>query len=436
MTNSALARTPLSASETSKAIDASISGNDRDLLLSVISKSSIRGKLADTAHPVVVVLYDAKANRFISNRVGIGAAFEALDPIPGTGNLYRSRNGHEFAGPGIQPRPGAMQSEATSSKSRGIRDYYPIVDRGTGPYRRLYSQPNSFETGTPDAQTLNEVTDVTLPPCGSSQYAANTRDAGYIYLGGWGSFGFSVDAGVYHTLRVNGSDAYQQFMSINGHFLQTNEDIIGQSQLGFRSWPCGQGIAMQFETGTYTQDGYTVTVLLGVNQHYIGYVDNGATMRAWGWTPVCTGCVLKRMTSISQSPENLTDGSKFGPVLWQVATINCDVGSLGCTQQMNWSGAQAGFPEPYNGSRWNYPEIGGCMEYPQWNPSGSPGAYPQDCNGTPGAGGPYAVQVSWQDNADETDRIVLTSNVPPAPTPAPTRAPQGGGGGCGKNNCL
>ncbi|MBV8299990.1 MAG: hypothetical protein JO083_10655 [Candidatus Eremiobacteraeota bacterium] len=418
----------LSASEVSRAIDPSITGPDRDQLLGVIANSAIRKELSNSARRVVVVLYDPKERRFLSNRVGIAEKFEALDPLPGTNNLYESRNGHEIVGPGPSTRPAPSSGPgtiSTSGRARTTLDYYPVLDNTSGPYRRIYTSPNRFETGTTWASNLGENATAQLPPCGSARYAAGTRDAGYVYMGGWGSFGASVDAGVYHMLPVNGQDVYQEFMNINGHFLQTYEDIE-QHTTGFPTFNCGTVVSLNFTTGS-SADGTTLTILLGVNGIYIGYLDNLNTLSSFGWSQVCQGCVLKRMTSIAQPSQDLKNGDKFGPVLWNSATVICDVGSQGCTLQANATGAAEGFSEPYNASPWKVPIIGGCMEWPQWSATGYPPPYPSDCSGSP-SGAP--IQVNFSDTANEIDTIAL-----PSPTPAPSGSPRSPTG-CGKNTCL
>lgn len=419
--------TTLSATETNRAIDPSIVGSDRDVLLSVIAQSPLRAKIADGSHPVVLVLYDAKEKRFISNRSGMAEHFESLDPVGGTQNLYRSRSGRSFAGPGPDPRPTGSQS-TTVAGVRTTRDYFPILDRHSGPYRRLYTSANHFETGTFPSSAMAENSFVTMPPCGSARYKAGTRDAGYVYFGGWGSLGNSVDAGLQHVLPVSGQDSYQMFISLNQFFIQPADDIFHNNT--FPHIACGATVTLHFETST-TSDGYLALILTSQN-FAIGYKDSLRQLSPWGWSAVCTGCVLKRMVSIAQAPEDLTSGSAFGPVKWQASNVICDIGSQGCTVPGNELAASEGFTEPINGSPWAYPVIGGCMEYPQWNPTGVPPPFPTDCSGTPNNGQPYAVQVNWQDAANETDQITLPSAPNPTPTPA-VRTPQDG---CGKNNCL
>jgi hypothetical protein len=424
-------RTILSAAETRQAIDPAITGHDRDVLLSLIAQSPLRTRLGDAAHPVVLVLYDAKGKRFISNRVGVAENFEALGPVDGTPNVYRSRSGRSFVGPRPEARPFAPGT-APASNSRSKQDYLVTLDRNSGPYRRVYTSPNHFESGYFPSNTFAENAYITTPPCGSAHYKTGTRDAGYAYFGGWGNLGYSVDAGLQHTLPVSGRDEYQMFMSLNGQYLNSAQDMFHNNP--FPHIACGTQVAMHFGT-VLDSNGYLALELL-VGSYAMAYEDSTGILGSYEWTPVCTGCVLKRMVSIAQVPEDLTNGSSFGPVTWQWSNVICDVGSQGCTVQGNMAGGPS---EPYNASPWSYPVIGGCMEYPQWNSTGVPPPFPTDCSGTPNNGHPNAVQVNWQDAANETVQINLptTATPPPAPTPTPlpTRSPQGGGG-CGKNNCL
>jgi hypothetical protein len=338
-----------------------------------------------------------------------------------------------FAGPPVQAKPFGT-GDAPASSARGTRDYFPTLDRNSGPYRRLYTSPNHFESGTFPSNTFAENTFVTTPPCGSAHYKPGTRDAGDIYFGGWGSIGYSVDAGLQHTLPVSGADQYQMFISLSGQYLNSASDFYHNNP--FPHIPCGTQTTMHF--GVFQDSNGYLMLELTASNYAMAYEDTLNSLGPWGWTPVCTGCVLKRMTSIAQAPEDLSDGSSFGPVTWQSSNVICDVGSQGCTVQGNQVAASQGFPEPYNASPWSYPVIGGCMEYPQWNPTGAPPPYPSDCSGQPNNGQTYAVRVNWQDAANETDQITLpTTATPtpvPTPTPLPTRSPQGGG--CGKNNCL
>ncbi len=413
----------LTTGEAQNAMDPQISGDERAMILSYVSSSTsnhIRQELADPSHRVNIAIYDSKTGRFYTNRANLHGRVHAYRPIDGTSNLYKDDRSRQFIAPAQTLRSNQFQQDQLAAGGqRYTREYQVALDHGTGPYRRLETSPNDFNTNVNAPLSSNSI--LALPPCGSQHYAVGSRDAGSIFVGGWGTSagGFPIDAGVEHTLPVSGSDNYQMFMNINGTYLTVSTDTDPNNGT-FPHFNCGSTVTLFY---SIAQDGYGYTTLnLEVNGNYIAYRDSSFEAASNGYNIPCDGCILKKVTSIAQMPEGLLDGSSFGPVTWQLSTISCDQGSSGCNYSYN---NFPNYPSPATNSTWEPAEMayGGCMEYPQWEDTGYPPPYPDDCNSTPG-GSYQAVQVNFQSTSAESVTIALPQGpVAPGPAPIPTATP-------------
>jgi hypothetical protein len=177
---------------------------------------------------------------------------------------------------------------------------------------------------------------------------------------------------------------------------------------------------MSFYISTYNGVSDDINFVLQTDgsfgEYIAAYADTKAYSNGWDAQNHCPYCIYKRMTSIGQSTENLSDGASFGPVTWSNAAIDCS-GGAGCDETPNLSGM-------FVNSNWISPILAGCMEWPQWEATGqNPGL--GDCHSQSNT----AVQVSWTDTADEIDFISLSNppkilSITPTPTPAPTPTPE------------
>src|SRR5665213_2974340 len=157
---------------------------------------------------VYITYYNSRSGQFYVNRPEIRGALTAYKTVNGT--LYRNSEGHTITVPIQQNRP-----TLNDSGSRQLRDVVISgVDHGSGPYRRVYTWANHWV-----AEGQFEITSILHIPCNAGKYARPSGEAGYAYLGGWGSTGWPIDAGVFDARPQTGQDQYQMFVNNNGTFL-------------------------------------------------------------------------------------------------------------------------------------------------------------------------------------------------------------------------
>lgn len=317
-------------------IDSTITGQWRNLITAVM-----RELPADRRANVVYFLPDG---RILSNHVALAAASRTYRIENGT---YSDMSGHVYAVPRNDPMP--PQSSRLPVPLYGTP---PTNSGGTGAFRRVYSQPNF---GTEDA-TFNAA-------CNASHMSST--DTPYIYGGGWGNFGYAVDAGFQY-----GSDGRLT------SFVKTQSS--GQMNLGPYQLECGYPTTFYFTPLSNTQGylstiGTTTTGMSGYGDTLVFSLDpNG------GWSQRCSGCVLKRMVSIAQKSENLSDQSNFAVA--------------GNSPLINWTASTVGYVTSCNGSD--------CYGYTyQWTSyQGGYQSYPND---------PSRVIANVRDAGHETDGIIL-----------------------------
>ncbi len=202
-------------------------------------------------------------------------------------------------------------------------NFIPPTYPGTGPYRRVFS--NS------DYSYMSAM--VYLP--GGSSISLQGSDTPYVYTGGWGAGtgpshpGAAVDAGFQYSPTFND---WSLFLNVAGG---------GSASDSGPRFKAGQAVELQFEvvqSGTATAldviangidiDGDSVQRELTVTNDP-GWVAGGAN-------------TLKRMTSIAQDTQNLSDGSVINGVHWYDAMIGQSAATA-----VPWLAAETGGYESY-----------------------------------------------------------------------------------------
>jgi hypothetical protein len=213
---------------------------------------------------------------------------------------------------------------------------------------------------------------VYLPGASQITIASGTSDTPYVYTGGWGSLtgNGAVDAGfqyspTYHNWALFESGAgYSQTGPTNGDRFQANETV----SLSFAVVASGTaGIVDLIVTASGYDAGNSSNGYVGNGQYITENVTLAVSTANQGWSVGSNNQnTLKRMTSIGQKPENLTDGSSITGVVWSDVVLGQTA-----SDAKAWSG-------------------GGSQSYP----------------GTPGV-----VTVNYVDGADQTDNINLSPNA-------------------------
>ncbi len=237
-------------------------------------------------------------------------------------------------------------------------DYIPPVFPGTGPYQRVYSSTGYSYMAA----------NVYLP--GSSQIRMVGNDTAFVYAGGWGNSNGAgaVDAGFQYSKTFNNWALFASGAG-NSQTGPTNGDRFSASETVSLSFAVVASGTLGFVNLVVTATG------LDGGNFSNGYTGNGQIINEsvtllvntanQGWSVGSLNQnTLKRMTSIGQSPQNLTDGSYINGVVWS----NVILGQT-THDAVAWTG-------------------GGSQSYP----------------GTPGV-----VTVNYVDAANETDSISLVS---------------------------
>lgn len=192
---------------------------------------------------------------------------------------------------------------------------------GTGPYLRVWS---SSPASAMSAQ-------VYLPSVasGAIAYAAGTKDDAFVYSGGWGNNGEAVDAGFEHE---TGSDTWGVFIKYQAnpeYFGIDQPRLSGNQTVSFAFWVPADGTLHIEATGqavtvlgTVKDLGPNNVVALGVKTIVV------ELSNADGFTADGVDMILKRMTSIGQKPESLTNSSKIENVAWSNVQLGTDPTNL------------------------------------------------------------------------------------------------------------
>jgi hypothetical protein len=185
---------------------------------------------------------------------------------------------------------------------------------GTGPYRRIWSDsPMSAAQAT-----------VYLPSLAKGDIVSANGDTAFIYLGGWGSAGQALDAGLMHN---PGTDTWSLFIKYQG----LAENLGGTPQVRLKP---DQTVTVTFsipDDGSVKVEtsGQAVQVVDAANQTDLGVQSLAVQQNGLsGFPSDGTDVILKRMTSIAQNHENFQSGSKISGVAWTNVQCGTDPGSL------------------------------------------------------------------------------------------------------------
>jgi hypothetical protein len=216
----------------------------------------------------------------------------------------------------------------------GTLVWNPGVNPDTGPYYRVYSPiPNDANVpGFSYAEaivTLQTSTQIILNP--------DSNSTAFVYLGGWGgkSTGGAADAGFMYN-RVK-----QDWSPFIAYRTPTGTKFLASS--------------VRYKAGTKAKLCFSVPQDNTLSLHWEGTpVDNNSptsgslevkTFSGYGWRADGRGCVLKRVTSLGQKPEDLDSGETHAGVVWQEIKIGTNA-----TNAQVWDDAALG------GGRQSYPE--------------------------------------------------------------------------------
>jgi hypothetical protein len=199
--------------------------------------------------------------------------------------------------------------------------YTPSTYAGTGPYRRVYGVTEySFMSAS-----------VYLPSVPAISLTGS--DTPYIYTGGWGTNGdTAVDAGFQYSPTYND---WSLFLSVSG-----GQDLSSN----LPRFEAGQTVFLQF--GATPTTGNTATLQINATGINIDGTSVEQTLTETGVADWGAGSdTLKRMTSIAQNVQNLSDGSFIDGVDWSNSTIG-----LSASTEVPWLAAETGGYQSYTTS--------------------------------------------------------------------------------------
>ncbi len=351
---------------------------DRDDIVRMVARATPRlaAAIARSSYDkLYIVDVDMGSGRVYSNHAVAKSLFAKRRRVAGK-NLYFDEMGRLFAGPPADPKP------LSGSNLHGV---FPKIvvnpNPGTGPYRRVYSTNASGIWGDYALVSL---------PCNAQHVFG--QDRGYIYQGGWSNGGSAVDSGLVYSIN----NYYSPFISVDGtEYTGGSLSVLfdtGPNPYSNLTWPCGTNVYIYFDVAdnhgiisfsniTSTTDWTCGTDCNGNLNGIIAWETFPNGLR--DWNDVCAGCVVKRVTSIGQSPESLSNGEWFGPVFWTNAEVGLYPGI---------------YLTPFDQS------LGGCENYPAW--TSSPG--PTDgCTSSPSNS---SIGVGYANADSETDFITANGN--------------------------
>jgi hypothetical protein len=222
-----------------------------------------------------------------------------------------------------------------SNNNAGVWVWDPGVNPDTGPYYRVYS-PIPKDADAPGFSyaeatvTLQDSAHITLNP--------DSKSTAFIYLGGWGgkTTGGAADAGfMYNRVKKDWSPFIAYRTPKGTKFLASTLRYKAgtQAKISF-SVPKDNALSLRWE-GVPTDKANVTSGTIEVNM-WSGY----------GWRADGRGCVLKRVTSIAQDPENLESGETHTDAGWQDMRIGTSADDA-----VAWT-------EEQTGGRQSYPEDG------------------------------------------------------------------------------
>lgn len=200
---------------------------------------------------------------------------------------------------------------------------YQSENVNSGPYRRVFSN-----TGYSRLRG-----NLSLPAKNNGVYMSSLNDKAYAYTGAVDSGGKGIDIGLAYNYE-SGDQAHQESW---GMFMAGSSNVTMPSNKNFQG---GQTVYIDFYTWAtnavalyaegYNRAGYFVgsTLTAELGSSYKFYADG-------------TGMKVKRITSIAQSPQNLTSGSEINYVGWN----NIEIGQrYNPAVSQNW-GLFYGYPK-------------------------------------------------------------------------------------------
>lgn len=308
-------------------IDASVTAHGRQVLMSIMQKLD----LEDRENIISVDLN----NRVYTNRPELlqNLHFAPMEKD----NSYVSSNGEVIAIPRLTNRPNAAGNvmPLTGDTSSPLVVTPGPNSGGTGPFRRVYSRAT-----TTTGYSWESAYVLLQNPSGIKIAATTPADIAYVYEGGWGANGGAVDAGFqYSTANISNSSG--NWAAVVQRESSSGAQLWGYTPSRFYSYE-EDNLKFYVPSDNMVAIAWTATAIAEGSRNEITMAF--AEAAGYGWKANGAGCILKRMTSIGQTPpENLNDGSYIKGTEW----YNCLIGK---SQTSNHS--------------WTATDVGGYQNYP------------------------------------------------------------------------
>lgn len=269
--------TKIQDSDVDSHIDSDVVGQDRSVIKSVM--------LSEPQYARENVVFVDQSGRIYSNHRAMAAATHIAKPVPGQPALLTDESGHTFAAPPATEKPRATGG---SSGTRSPLYGQPPATTSTGPYRRVYSDPETWWSGGMHVVFPNPATnDNSVGPYG---------DIGYMYSGGFSSSGADgADAGLQYSAARNVADV----------FISVASTHLGQVYNTYREFPPNTDVEVDFIIGN---GGCTTNCQF-----------NSANLTSFNWGSWVGGGFGG--VTIAVQPSNISDWTSYGVVLKDMITI-------------------------------------------------------------------------------------------------------------------
>jgi hypothetical protein len=216
----------------------------------------------------------------------------------------------------------------------GTLVWNPGVNPDTGPYYRVYS-PIPKDENAPGFSyaeatvTLQDSTQITLNP--------DSNSTAFVYLGGWGgkSTGGAADAGfMYNRVKQDWSPFIAYRTPTGTKFLASPVRYKAGTKARIVFFvPQDNTLALRWE-GVPVESANPTSGSLEVK-----------TFSGYGWRADGRGCVLKRVTSLGQKPENLDSGETHAVVVWEEIKIGTRPNNAQVWDDVTLGGGRQSYPE-------------------------------------------------------------------------------------------
>jgi hypothetical protein len=271
-------------------IDPSIQGQERTIIANALRT------LPETWRDNVVLL--SEDGNYYVNKLSLRGAFKKATPV--SEGLYAMEDGTLLVAP--------QNQETESGSGLSSQQTSTCRDVGSGPYRKIATQPGVFNNLVPLAQFGYSKATVSLPAISNVGTKNPTLEEGHLYLGGTSSTGKEVDAGV-------------QFF-INADYPNGGWSAFARSG-GYSYGPVmepGTSLTMEFLVNADDQATLRLTGTKSTNPNNtnsLTFIHPVPGMLVSG-----AGNVLKRITSIAQNGgQNFESGAFLRGVTWSGATL-------------------------------------------------------------------------------------------------------------------